>query len=195
MTEYGPLAIIVSNAGVLVAAGTAVTVAWTKNANWAPPQEDIPKAPARVCGLLASAGIAVIWFQTGKTMFAPELISIIWKSGSICLIGLLLYVFLMATFVYERNVPKSHGANTTRNQRIVAGLWLTPEAKAQKLRRSRDNKPAGIRDMIDGCGGQLDLIWPNVSRATAKLLLLVSFLAVQLGGTITLASSSLLLST
>src|SRR5690349_4053864 len=73
MTDYGPLAGLVASVGALLSAGAAITLAWVRKAQWAPPEDDVPTGPAKVAALITTVAIAGLWFETGKSLYARDL--------------------------------------------------------------------------------------------------------------------------
>jgi hypothetical protein len=91
MNEYGPLAGLVASVVALLSAGAAITVAWVRNADWAPPEDDVPSGPAKVAALLATIIIAALWFETGKQFLSNDLEKIAITCGILSFLFLLIY--------------------------------------------------------------------------------------------------------
>jgi hypothetical protein len=53
---------IVADAGALIAAAGAILVSWKGRARWEPWEEDVPKGPQQVAGLVTAVAIGVLWF-------------------------------------------------------------------------------------------------------------------------------------
>jgi hypothetical protein len=183
MTDYGPLAGLVGSAGSLLAAGGAITVAWVRKAKWAPPEDDVPAGPARVASLLTTIAIAWLWFETGKGLHSRALEVLAAAGGGITLVSLLVYSSLIAIYVYQREVAVSSSSTETR--RTIGGFWLTANARAAL------EKAKTIQRVFTGSGYDPDLVWPRASRALVKVLFIISFMGLQVSGSIALASITL----
>lgn len=189
--HLGVLANIVAAAGSLIAATSSIGLAWRKRARWEPVEEDVPNSGQHVGGLLAAAAIAVFWYRVSvsRTLYDQELISYIVRFGIATLIGLIIYVLLVATYVYEKPIATSK--KSTRSIRIIGGFWLTRTA-----RRSLDSgepKPTSIQDLVFG-SASLDQVWPRFGRALAKLSFVLGYICLTASGTCLLACAALLIS-
>jgi hypothetical protein len=183
MTDYGPLSGLVGSVGAILAAGAAITLAWVRNANWTPPENDVPTGPPKVAGLLTSVAIAGLWFETGKALRSHDLEKIAIWCAVATLVFLLVYSFLMGVFIYHREIAT--GPNKTERIRTTGGLWLTRDARV-KLKKAKT-----IQRLFAGAAYDHDLIWSRVSRSIVKTFLIVSFLGLQVCGSIAIATVAL----
>jgi hypothetical protein len=81
--EYGLLAGLVGSVAALLSAGAAITSAWVRTANWAPPEDGVPSAPTKVCALLTAVAVAGLWFETGKSLSSRDLEIIAGSAGGL----------------------------------------------------------------------------------------------------------------
>lgn len=183
MSEYGPLAGLVGSTTALITAGGAITLAWVRGANWAPPEDDVPSGPSRVVSLLTAIAVAGLWFETGKSLYSHDLEKLAINFGAITFFSLLAYSFLMGVYIYTKDIATSTG--TVEKIRVVGGFWLTPEAK-QNLREART-----VQRLFAGAAFDPDLVWPRESRSLVKNCFIVSFSALLLSGSIAISSIAL----
>jgi hypothetical protein len=61
--DYGPVGNLVATAGTLVAVVGALALAWRGRGRWEPSEEDISTGPQRVAGLVAVAGLVLLWVR------------------------------------------------------------------------------------------------------------------------------------
>jgi hypothetical protein len=127
MSEYGPLAGLVASVTAILAAGAAITLTWVRNANWAPPEDDVPAAPAKVASLLTAVAVAALWFETGKGLSARDLETVAAFAGGLTFFFLLIYSLMVGVYVYERKVADTEGKVEVR--RSVGGFWLTRDGR------------------------------------------------------------------
>src|SRR3954449_7976183 len=98
--DYGVLTNIVAHAGSLMAAAAAIGLAWRGRTKWEPSEEDVPKAPQKVAGLLSAVAITVIWASLQEPMYTPVLSKLSLGLAFGSLISLCFYVFLVRTQTY-----------------------------------------------------------------------------------------------
>jgi hypothetical protein len=183
MSNYGPLAGVVGTVGAILSAGGAITLAWKRGADWLPPEDDVPKGPARVAGVLTTIAIAAMWLETGRALYARDLERISGICAVITVLALLTYVFLMNVFVYQRRMINRGGHEESR--RIIGGFCLTAAA------RTGLQQATTIQRLLDGAGNDPDLVWTRASRAMAKICFIVAFLGLQVGGSLAISAIAL----
>jgi len=183
MNEYGPLAGLVASVAAILAAGGAITLAWVRNATWAPPEEDVPNAPARVASLLTTIAVAGLWFETGKSLSARELEIIAAFTGGLTFFFLLLYTLMMGVYIFEKRMANEHGQVESR--RTVGGFWLTPHG------REGLKSALTAQRLLEGAAYQNDLVWSRYSRSLVKMVLIVAFTGLIFCGSTAISSIAL----
>jgi hypothetical protein len=183
MSNYGPLAGVVGTVGAILSAGGAITLAWKRGADWLPPEDDVPKGPARVAGVLTTIAIAAMWLETGRGLDARDLERISGISAATTVLSLLAYVFLMSVFVYQRRVINQSGQEESR--RLIGGFLLTSAA------RTGLQQATTVQRLLDGAGNDPDLVWTRASRAMAKICFIVAFLGLQVSGSLAVSAIAL----
>ncbi len=183
-SEYGPLTDLVKYSGMLMSAAIAVGLAWRRRANWEPCEEDVPKGPSHVAGLLSAIAIAIVWSEYSTLAARDGLTKAAIILGGCALVFLLLYGFLIANQVYEQRFSPKKGKVETR--KIVGGFALTPEAK-KKLRRV-----GSVQKLFEGAAYDPDLVWTRDSRAHAKQAFALAYIGLNLSGTMALSCAALL---
>jgi hypothetical protein len=188
MNEYGALGGLVATSGSIVAAATAVTLAFKGRARWEPAEEDIPQAPAKVAGLLTAVAIVVIYVASLRHPDVDWLLPLCIGSALATLGGLFTYVFLIKMFTFDRKEATS--AHQYREYKIIGGLRLKPTAR---LLLKEEGGPGSIQELFEGAIYDKDRVWTRTSQAFAQLLFLAAFLALQVFGSLALASAAFLL--
>jgi hypothetical protein len=183
MSEYGLLAGLVASVTALLAAGGAITLAWVRNASWAPPEDDVPNGPARIASLLTAIAVAGLWFETGKSLTSRNLEIIAEYAGGITLLFLHLYTLMLGVYIYEKKVADVHGQMETK--RTVGGFWLT--------RQGRGGLAAAqtVQRLFEGAAYDPDLVWPRVARSLVKLVFIIVFTGLIVSGSTAISSIAL----
>ena len=184
MNKYGLLAGLVASVGALLAAAGAIRFAWMRTSDWTPPEDDVPAGPAKVTSLLTAVAVAVLWFETGKSLTSRELEKVAIAAGILTVVALVIYAIMMGVFVYERQVARSDG-NGVNTRKTVGGFWLTPSAK-MGLAEAKT-----VQRLYAGSAYDPDLVWPRLSRSLVKTILMLSFMALLLCGSIAISSIAL----
>ncbi|WP_213290449.1 hypothetical protein [Bradyrhizobium sp. sGM-13] len=188
MSDYAVLGQVVGTAGVIIAAGGAITLAFKGRERWEPVEEDIPRAPAKVAGLLAAVFIVVIFVLTRGRRDIDWLLSLLIICGVATVIGLFLYVWLIQTQMFTAIIAVD--ARRTRSTKVIGGLSLTSNARAALAKKQG---PKTIQQLFEGAAYDKDLVWTRSSQALAKLLFLAAFLMLQVFGSLSLATAAILL--
>lgn len=181
MSDYGILSGIVYGAGIIVAAGTAIALAWIREAKWLPPQEDLPGSTRRVSALLTGVIVALLFVfevQIGATVIgAVTVICLI-----LALLALLLCVYVNSAFSFFIRSPNQPEV------RILGGYALTAEAARVQREFGLSGQP-----LFDNAHWEPDLVWTAHSRAITKVLSTVGFVVLISCGSIGLGAAALLL--
>jgi hypothetical protein len=149
--NYGPLTDLVKYSGLLISAAAAIGIAWRRNANWEPSEQDLPKGPSRVAGLLTAVIIAVIWTQFSSESYQRPLAVAAIVLGTVCLLAFLTYGYFIARQTFDKEI--SVDPNQSKWERIVGGFRLTPDA------RRGLSRAGSIQRLFKGAGYDPDLIW------------------------------------
>jgi len=185
-SDYGVLSNIVTTAGSLVSATTALTLGWRGRASWEPSEQDISKGPQKVASLISAVSVALVWVYLRQ----PEQID--WTSkvtifGAIFTASfLLLYGFVSATQTYFREIGDS--SSDTKRENVIGGFSLVPEARDF----IRDHKTVTLQEYFRIVSYDFDRVWKRSSRALAKQLFVLVYMGLTVSGTISIASASML---
>src|SRR5262249_28073557 len=120
MTDYGPLAFLVTIAGNLAAAAFALRVLWAGKTGWEPKIRDFPNAPTRVTALACMIGIAVAFSLTRAIHGLQPILP--WAIG----FSLVAIVAFLVDIIARTTLIVRCGDD---DQGTLAGLWLTRRAK------------------------------------------------------------------
>jgi protein-S-isoprenylcysteine O-methyltransferase Ste14 len=115
MSKFGPLAYLVSTAGSLAAAASAIGLAFTERAKWQPPEEAVPAGTSRVSALVAMVFVAII-YVLGNTV---GLISL----AAITILFLLLAIICLVTSI-STNIRYSFFYPTRDEKGTLSGAAL-----------------------------------------------------------------------
>src|SRR5438128_12571358 len=115
-----------------MAAGAALFALWGgRMEKWRPPNEDLPGAAQAIVLLFCGVGMVLQWYFA-----VPEAIS--WFIGGIALFAIaavacfLRYSGLLGNYVYIKKVATN--PQSTRDERILGGRQLLPEAEEKRKR-------------------------------------------------------------
>ena len=183
---YGSLTDVVSAAGSIMAAGLAVWHGWRKRARFEPSEEDIPKAPARVAGLVTAVIIAVLWLQTRFDLDISFLTRLALGLLVGCVSFLIVYGFLVAVQTYE--VIYSPRPNEVASRKIIGGLWMRRHAKKTKRK-----KHTTTQELLAGLAYDVDKVWSRQARGFAKSVFVLCYLGWNITGTVALACAAILM--
>jgi hypothetical protein len=185
---YGPFANLVATAGTLISVVGALALAWRGRSRWEPSEEDIPAGPQRVGGVVAVAGLVLLWVRYHDAPAASGLVILLVVFVAVCVVALLAYSFLVGTQTYE--VKQAVDDRQYRVVKVIGGFRTTPRA-AEVLRTRRD---ATLQQALAGSAYDVDRVWTRSSRAAAKLCFVVAYLLLTVSGTLALASAAILVS-
>jgi hypothetical protein len=184
--DYGPLTNLVGTAGSIVAAGAAIALAWRGRTKWEPSEEDISKGPQKVGGLVAAVMIVLIWALLNDSAHFTFLVRCAIWLASLCVLSLLVYGFLAATQTYY--VVVAPNPNETVKKNIIAGFWLTNEA-----RESRRKNKVTTQVLLAGAAYDPDVLWSRASRGLAKMFFTLFYLGLTVTGTLALTCAAIIL--
>ncbi len=185
--EFGPFSNLVADSGTLIAVVGALGLAWRGRNRWEPSEEDIAAGPQRIGGLVAAAGLVLLWARYHNATGAPGLGLLLVILIVACVISLLVYSFLVGMQTYE--VTKAVDGQP-RVSKIIGGFRITPRA-AEVLSERRDTT---LQQTLAGAAYDADRVWTRASRSAAKLCFIIAYLALTVSGTLALAAAAILLS-
>jgi hypothetical protein len=191
MEDYGVFTNIVASAGTIIAMGAAIGLAWRGRAKWEPSEDDVPKAPQKVAGLLSAVAITVIWASLQESEYMSVLSKLSLGLTFAALVCLCLYAFLVATQTYEQVITKSPKRFDKRN--IIGGFKLTENSlHIINEYRTQGKPPPTTSDLFKAAAYDPDKVWTRPSRALAKILCILSYVGLIATGTVALASAAIL---
>lgn len=191
MEDYGIFTNIMANAGTIVAMTAAISLAWRGRTKWEPSEDDVPKAPQKVAGLLSAVAIVGIWTSLQEPGHISVLLRLsLWLSLA-ALISLCIYVFLVSTLTYEQVIAIGEESFDKRN--IIGGFRLSEHARhIIKEHRSHKKVPPTKDDLFKAAAYQPHLVWTRASRSLAKVFCILSYIGLIAAGTVALASAAIL---
>jgi hypothetical protein len=189
VSGYGALGGIVAAAGSVMAAGGAITLAFKGRARWEPIEEDVPKAPAKAAALATAVCVVLIWAAARRRHDPGWLVPLCLGCLIATFVGMCLYVWLVQVHTFTAKFATGRRHAVCR--KVIGGLWLTTDAKKAMLHRP--DGPIPLQRLFEGAAYDKNLLWSGNSQFAAKLLFLVAFLALQVCGSLSLASAAILL--
>jgi hypothetical protein len=184
--EYGVLTTLVKTIGFLVSAAAAIWFAWRKRANWEPSEEDVPKGAHRLAGLATVVGIAILYGQLANPENVPVLIQLSLVNLTVAIVALSIYSLLIGTLIYIKRTSDRRGR--TKEIRIIGGFWLTREARIAK-----QTHKVTTQKLLEGAAYDPDLLWARLVRSSAKLTFMLSYIALNAAGSLSLTCAGILL--
>ncbi|HZZ42742.1 MAG TPA: hypothetical protein VFE58_07375 [Tepidisphaeraceae bacterium] len=138
---------------------------WKK---WRPVGEFFPNSAIRVAALCAAAGMVLVFFLLRSPSAVPALTwtLLIGAIGSLFSLGI--YNVLYARWVFKFMKGQDIGGNLVVED--ILGGFLTPASKTQL----KDGKITEQR-LVDGCNGDLDLVWIRGTRGIVAFFFLLAF--------------------
>lgn len=192
MNNYGIFTNIVANAGAIMAVVAALGLAWRGRTKWEPSEEDVPKAPQKVAGLLSAVAIAVVWASFQQPEHAPVLSMLALTLGLAALVCLCAYVFLVASLTYSQ--VRSKGPKVVDQHNIIGGFRYTEQSlQIINEKRRLGNAPPTPGELFKAAGYNPDRVWTRPSRAIAKVLTILFYVGLIATGTVALASAAILI--
>lgn len=184
--KYGDLTDLVKTAGFLFSAAIAISLTWRGRARWEPSEQDLPKAPQRMAGLISAVLLAILWYVASSTNAWLMIVLALVFTG-LTIISVILYCIHIGVLTFD--LPADPTAINTNATKIIGGYWLTVEAKRKSLFKTRPVSPA--QQLTES--RQPEQIWPRLSRTLAKIGFMIGYISLNTFGTLALASASTLL--
>jgi hypothetical protein len=185
--EYGPLAGTVALAGCLMAAASAVGLAWMRGARWQPPEETLPGGAAKFAALVCAVAVAILYVIGPSELGMRGLAWTASASVFISIVAFLLCLYINTSYAYIR---RDRAAGSRKDNRVLGGYELSDEAKDIKGRK--DMKHADPQRLFEFSGYEANLVWTRHSRAVIQVISTTSYLVLQGFGSIALASAAIL---
>lgn len=184
MSLYGPFTPLVDYVGAIVATGFMLLLMWSgRMKKWLPPDEDLPGTAKKIVLLLCSVGVVFLWrFAAPSTIDYFLAIVLFLTLG--CLLCFLRYTGLLGTYVFHKRVAS--GTNSTRDERILGGRELLPEAEKKRQEHGID-----IQSLLEGAAYNPDLLWSREARQSVKQTVLFFFILTLFLGTSALTGAGL----
>ena len=181
----GPFEPLVRAVGFLTTAAAAITFSWRRRTEWEPSEEDIPKGPIRVSGLLTAIAIGLLWtvFYDKNTERSLEILSACLAIGT--LVSLLGYGFLSSVYTFSRE--KKRGARKNDKRQVIGGFRLTEMALKDI---SRDQ--ITTQEYLAKCAYDIDRVWTRGSRAATRQCFAAVYICLTVWGSTALAATALL---
>ena len=199
--DFGAFAPIVSSAGTILAMGAALTLGWKGRARWEPVEEDVPRAPQKVAGLVAALMVVLIWVQWNAIQYKSTLTKLV-IGCSIALIVSLVVYGLLNGFIYTA-VRKKKGApagsTETEEIKVIGGLWLNKNARGHvgkpegpQVPGQRPAQILTVQRMFALSEYVKDEVWSRPSQQLASMLFTLGYLGLIVAGTVALGSGAIL---
>jgi hypothetical protein len=155
---------------------------------WEPSPEVIPKASNRFAMLFSLVSIILLMcFLQGPNHSSVVAITMVIA----LLIGFVAYQdyhYLTSARIYQKPGVNKRGQPITVNVLVGASEDLRPEIKAQL----QQNPSETIQDLINGCGGNLEVLWHKDVLAKARRRYERDYIFMVAGGTLAIACAGIL---
>jgi ABC-type uncharacterized transport system substrate-binding protein len=182
-SNYGIFTDLVKTAGFLMSAVAAIGLTWRGRARWEPSEEDIPKGPQKVGGLLTAVALALLWTFAADAQHLRFLANIAVVTAIVCLASLLIYGYLISVQTYEGSAKKGE-------KKLIGGLSLKPAAE-DALKRSEN--PLTAQEFLKLNRYDPDKVWTRPGRALAKSSFILFYLGLTLGGSLALTCAAMII--
>jgi len=153
---------------------------------WQTEHNALPETVNKMGTVASIAGIVLIYVSATPDRMHDMMGWLIWFA-ILAILSYLLYYFL-ANVCSCTMVTGANGQDPV-TRKILCGLWLTPEGRKAK----REHANVKRKDLLFGSGGNIDLVWSNVSIETARLLLILLFIMVTASTTLALTTAGCVL--
>jgi hypothetical protein len=182
--DYGVLKDIVAISGSLIAAVTAIRLAWMRRARWMPPEESVSGATAKMSSLGCAVAIGILYLERHNLgAQSIELLAGIGFLVALLALAISIYINTAYTFIRLKHNDPPEGT------RILGGFRLTTEAKKISLK-----KGLGPQKLYENSNYDANLVWTPASLAQAIIFSTFSFIILQLFGSFALAAISMAIS-
>lgn len=175
MTSYGIFANIAGTALALSAAAIAISLAWTKRAKWAPPEEAVSKGVARLASLGAMIVLAAIFALGDDLLGLRGLLAMAGGAFLIAITGLVISIYLSVTRTFKY----------ADGRRTLGGFRLTSEAA-----KIAKDKGQTEQQMFTDVHDDHDRVWTRGSRAAVEIAATLAFIILILCGTSALTAAA-----
>jgi len=175
---------VVAIAGSLMAASGAIGLAWMRRAKWMPPTETVAGGTAKVSALVCAVLVAILYVlrqQIGFTNLAYLCIGLVVG----VLVALSVSIYVNTAYSFTGRSSKNRDVET----RVLGGFSLTAEA-AQIAREQRLEQQA----LFENANYKAHLVWTKKSQAALQMTSTLGFIALQVCGSLALATASMLIS-
>lgn len=186
-SDAGTLEPVVRGAGWLVSAVAAIGLGWRGRTNWEPADETISRGAAKVSGLLAAIGLALLWSQLADAEHKPTLVLLTVALAFLCLLSLLGYGYVIGTKVFDKE--ETTGSGASRMVKVVGGFRMTPAATSALAQRPN----LTVQELFKGAAYDPDKVWTRGSREAAKQALVIGYIGLTMCGTLALSSAAILI--
>lgn len=180
MTDYGVFANLVGTVSSLVAAGAAMTIAFTKRTQWQPPEEAVPLAVSRMAGLVSMIGVALLYAFSSQ--LGPLWLAIITGASFFMALSSLL-VAIRTNINHAYYFPPQR----TESNRRLGGHTLTKEAASIAKKRGLTEQ-----QMFEDAQGDKDLVWTRQSQAAVHIRSTLSYIFLIGAGACCIAAAGTL---
>jgi len=181
--RYGLFTDLIKTAGFLMSAVIAIGLTWRGRARWEPSEEDIPKGPQKVGGLLTAVALVLLWTFAGDTQHVRFLAIVAVIMAIICLSSMLIYGYLISVQTYDGSAKKGQ-------KKLIGGFSYTPAAE-NAIKDS--GTPLTAQEFLKLNKYDPDRVWTRSSRAIAKNAFIVFYLGLTLGGSLALTCAAMIL--
>ena len=183
--DYGQLKEVVAAAVSVMAAASAIGVAWLRRSRWMPPEESVPGGTLRVAGLLSAVAIGILFIE--RRELGPHwllLIAAISGFFAVVLLSVSIYTNTRYSFVHPES--NKRGAKLVRT---LGGNELTAEAKGIGIKRRMEPQA-----LFENAGYDKALVWTQASQAIIQVTSVLGFIVLQSSGSIALSAVAISLS-
>jgi hypothetical protein len=181
MNDFGPLAGLVGTIGSILAAATAIGLAWRGRAKWEPSDQDVAQGPQKISGVVTTVLIVLLW-ATSRPWVVEQLgpLYVLTIFLLLVLIGSLLgYGYLIGTQTYD---------DEKLQRKIIGGFKLTPAA-----RREIRTRKITVQRYFKGVEFDPDMVWPRGSRSIAKQAFTALYIALIVSGSLALSGAAIVI--
>jgi hypothetical protein len=171
---------IVKGATAALAMIGALYAGFKGRAKWEPHDQDVPKGAQRFGSLGACVLVVLILYFFGSPKYAVVVAAIMVVVLIVGFLSYQTYQYLTSSLIYElEKVTKGVSGRI----KVLGGERQDLSVQAQK----EIKRGATVQELVEGCGGDLEKIWPQESRAKTKQKYERSYTLMIICGTTALA--------